>query len=172
MSTATREYFQILNTTIADLPTILSLFEQAMHLQGKNGYRVWDSIDRVALEKDIENKLQFKIVNGDAILCLFSIQFNDPFIWRERDKDKAIYLHRIVVNPNFKGQKMFDKVLAWAKTYAHQHQLDFIRMDTWAENEKIINYYKSFGFTFIENYKTPDVAELPIQNRNLNVALL
>ncbi|HYG03611.1 MAG TPA: hypothetical protein VD927_14280 [Chryseosolibacter sp.] len=67
---------------------------------------------------------------------------------------------------------MFDKVMAWAKAYAHQHQLDFIRMDTWAENEKIINYYKTFGFSFIENYKTPDVAELPLQNRNLNVALL
>jgi hypothetical protein len=45
-------------------------------------------------------------------------------------------------------------------------------MDTWADNYKIIEYYKSFGFVFIENYKTPDTPELPIQNRNLNVALL
>jgi hypothetical protein len=45
-------------------------------------------------------------------------------------------------------------------------------MDTWADNHKIIEYYKSFGFEFIENYKTANAIELPIQNRNLNVALL
>ena len=45
-------------------------------------------------------------------------------------------------------------------------------MDTWADNTKIIAYYKSYGFKFIENYKTTNDSELPIQNRNLNVALL
>lgn len=45
-------------------------------------------------------------------------------------------------------------------------------MDTWAENEKIIAYYKSYGFTFIENYRTAETEDLPIQHRNLHVALL
>ncbi len=45
-------------------------------------------------------------------------------------------------------------------------------MDTWADNKKIITYYQSFGFEFVENYKTTDAPELPTQNRNLNVALL
>jgi len=63
-------------------------------------------------------------------------------------------------------------VLTWAQKFARSNNLDFIRMDTWADNQKIINYYRSFGFQFIENFKTPNAAELPIQNRNLNVALL
>jgi len=163
---------QIVNTTKEDLDIILWLFEQAMELQGKNGYKVWSGIDKIALEKDIENGVQYKIVRGNDILCIFSIQHNDPFIWRDRDQNDAIYLHRIVVNPNFKGQKQFEKVLNWAKQFARQKNLKFIRMDTWADNEKIIAYYKSFGFEFIEYYKTTDAPELPIQNRNLNVALL
>ena len=63
-------------------------------------------------------------------------------------------------------------MLNWAKQFARQNNLKFVRMDTWADNEKIIDYYKLFGFEFIENYKTPNVPELPIQNRNLDVALL
>ena len=78
----------------------------------------------------------------------------------------------IVVNPNFKGQKQFEKVLNWAKQFAGEKNLKFVRMDTWADNEKIIDYYKSFGFEFIEYYKTTNAPELPIQNRDLNVALL
>jgi ribosomal protein S18 acetylase RimI-like enzyme len=76
------------------------------------------------------------------------------------------------VHPNFKGQRQFEKVLNWAKHFALEKNLKFVRMDTWADNEKIIDYYKSFGFEFIEYYKTTDAPELPIQNRDLNVALL
>ena len=164
--------FKIVNTTKEDLDKILWLFEQAMDLQGKNGYKVWSGIDKIALEKDIENGLHYKIVRDNDILCIFSVQHNDPFIWRDRDQNDAIYLHRIVVNPNFKGQRLFEKVLNWARHFARQKNLSFVRMDTWADNEKIIDYYKSFGFEFIEYYKTTDASELPIQNRNLNVALL
>lgn len=164
--------FKIVNTTKGDLHKILWLFEQALGLQGKNGYKVWSSIDKAAVEKDIENGLQYKIVRDADILCIFSIQHNDPFIWRDRDQNDAIYLHRIVANQNFKGQRQFENVLNWAKSFARQKNLKFVRMDTWADNEKIIDYYKTFGFEFIEYYKTADIPELPAQNRNLNVALL
>jgi ribosomal protein S18 acetylase RimI-like enzyme len=166
------ENIKIVNTTREDLDTIFYLFEQVMELQGKNGYRVWDNIDKTGLEKDIEKRLQYKILRGNDILCIFSVQYNDPFIWRDRDKDDAIYLHRIVVNLKFKGQKQFEKVLNWSKEFARQNNLKFVRMDTWADNKKIIDYYKSFGFEFIENYKTGNLSGLPTQNRNLNMALL
>jgi len=163
---------KIFNTTMGDLDTVYWFFERAMELQGKNGYKVWEGIDKVALKKDIDEGLQYKIVKGNDILCIFSIQFNDPFIWRDRDQNDAIYLHRIVVNPNFKGQQQFQKVLKWATQFPQRNNLEFVRMDTWADNKKIIDYYKSFGFEVIENYRTTNAAELPIQNRNLNVALL
>lgn len=172
MQTHETDEIKIVNTTKNDFNDVLWLFEQAMNLQGKNGYKVWENIDKAGLEKDIENGLQYKIVTGQDILCIFNIQYNDPFIWRDRDKNDAIYLHRIVVNPKFKVQKQFEKVLNWASNLCRQNKRKYVRMDTWAENEKIIGYYKSFGFIFIENYKTSNAPELPIQNRNLNVALL
>lgn len=163
---------KIVNAIKDDLATIVGLFKQAMELQGKNGYKVWSSMDKVGIEKDIANGLQYKIVKGNDIVCIFSIQRSDPFIWRERDQNDAIYLHRIVVNPQFKGQKQFENVLNWAKQFAQINKLRFVRMDTWADNAKIIEYYRSFGFEFIESYKTSNAPELPMQNRNLDVALL
>lgn len=88
------------------------------------------------------------------------------------DKGKSIYLHRIVVNPEFKGQRQFGTILNWAIEHSKQKGLSSIRMDTWADNPTIINYYKSFGFRFVENYTTPDSEELPVHNRNLAMALL
>jgi len=162
----------VTNTTKDDAEKVLWLFNQAMSLQGKKDYKVWSTIDQTALEKDMEEGRQYKIANASDILCIFSIQYTDPFIWRDRDQNDALYLHRIVVNPAFKGQKQFQKVLDWATQYARVNHLKYIRMDTWAENFKIIEYYKSFGFEFIESYRTTNTPHLPIQNRDLNVALL
>lgn len=163
---------KIINTTKEDLDKVLWLFEQAMKLQGKNGYKVWGNIDKSALERDIENNLQYKIIENNNLLCLFSVQYSDPLIWPDRDRGDAIYLHRIVVDQKFRGQRQFEKILVWAEQVAKAKNLKYIRMDTWADNEKIIEYYKSFGFKFMRNYKTTDAPELPAQNRNLNVALL
>ena len=96
----------------------------------------------------------------------------DKIIWRTTDMGDAIYLHRIVVNPAFKGQKLFGLILEWSIKHAKQKGLDFIRMDTWAANPTIINYYKDFGFEFVENYTTPDSMELPQHNRKLPLTLL
>lgn len=162
----------IKNTTPDDFLKVIWLFDEVIKMQHKNGYIVWESIDKLALQKDIENGLQFKIEDNKTILCVFSIQYSDPFIWQEKDQNDAIYLHRIVTNPNYKGQRLFEKVLTWAIQFAKQNGKKFIRMDTWAVNHQLIQYYRSFGFQFIENYKTADTKELPLQNRNLNVALL
>ena len=172
MATTDFDKVKIVNTAKSEVDKVLWLFEKAMDLQGKDGYKVWTSIDKISLEKDIENGLQYKIANDHEILCVFSIQHQDPFIWRDKDNGDAIYLHRIVVNPNFKGQRLFEKVLDWTIEFARGKELKFVRMDTWADNQKIISYYSSFGFQLVEYYKTGDEPGLPSQNRNLHVALL
>jgi predicted GNAT family N-acyltransferase len=83
------------------------------------------------------------------------------------ERGDALYLHRIVLNRDFTGEKLFIKVLEWALEHATNCGKKYVRMDTWADNAKIIDYYKSYGFRFIENYTTADTTDLPVQHRNL-----
>jgi ribosomal protein S18 acetylase RimI-like enzyme len=62
--------------------------------------------------------------------------------------------------------------LEWVIEHSKQKGFKNIRLDTWSANPIIINYYESFGFTFVENYTTPDSDELPVHNRNLALTLL
>jgi len=164
--------YSVINTTTEDLPLIYWMFEEAIAYQKKNHYPGWNSYDKEFLQHEIDKMLQLKIVENGNILCVFSICFSDPLISRERDTGNSIYLHRITVNPKYKGQNQFAKVLAWAVEYARENKLETIRMDTWANNPTIINHYLGYGFQFLENYTTPDTDELPEQHRNLCVALL
>lgn len=162
----------VTNTSINDLQEIYILFEQAIQFQKKNHYIGWNSYDKEFIKSDVQNNLLYKIIKDDKIACIFSICLNDDLIWRERENGDAVYLHRIILNQDFKGEKIFKKVLEWTINFTAERKLKHIRMDTWAENEKIISYYKSYGFSFIENYTTPGTDNLPEQHRNLNVALL
>lgn len=162
----------IQNTTVDDFEFICQLFDEAILYQKNKGFPVWNGYDKNVLKADAKNKLQFKIVEDDTILCVFSIGLNDRIIWREKEKEDAIYLHRIVVNPKYKGQKQFEKILSWAKEFGKHKNLKYVRMDTWGDNQSILNYYQSYGFKFIENYTTPTTENLPIQHRNLYLALL
>jgi len=163
---------EIRNTEMSDLPLIFELFEHSINYQEKHGYPVWKHYDKNVVRKDQETKDQYKVIVDGIIGIVFSVRYTDKLIWRKWDKGDAIYLHRIVVNPACKGRKLFGVILEWAIGHIKQKGLSAIRMDTWAANPTIINYYKSFGFKIIENYTTPNSPELPVHNRNLPMTLL
>lgn len=166
------DLYKIVNTTSSDLEFIYWLFDEAIAYQKRKNYTVWKKYDKHILQKDIDNGLQYKIVSGEDIACIFSPCYAEPVLWREKEKGDAIYIHRIVVNPKHKGQRQFEKTLNWVTNHARKNNFKKIRMDTWADNTNIIDYYKSFGFKFLENYTTPDTPELPVQKRNIALALL
>ncbi|HZE86445.1 MAG TPA: GNAT family N-acetyltransferase [Puia sp.] len=164
--------YRVINTTRADLDFVYWMFGEAIAYQKSKNFKSWGFYDKEYLQKEVDNRLQYKIIGGTDILCIFSVLFSDPAIWGKKENGDAIYLHRIVVNPNFRGYKLFGKILEWAIDMAGKKGLKYIRMDTWADSPKIIDYYRSFGFRFLENYTTGDSPELPLTNRNLALALL
>lgn len=155
-----------------DLDLVLKLFEEAIRYQKENNYIGWQSMDRKFIEEDVKHGQLYKVLSNDDTLGIFCICFNDQLIWRNKEKGDAIYLHRIVLNREYPDSKMFATVLEWAVKQARNQNLKYVRMDTWAANTKLIGYYQKYGFQFIENYTTEDSTDLPIQHRNLNVALL
>lgn len=165
-------HHHIVNTEMVDLPLIHELFEHSISYQEKKGYPVWKNYDKAAIARDIQEKNQYKIVVNSVVAMVFSVAYRDKIIWRDMDRGESVYLHRIVVNPAFKGQKLFGSILRWALHHIGEKGLKSVRMDTWAANPTIIEYYKGFGFKVVENYTTPDTPELPVHNRNLALTLL
>lgn len=164
--------YTITNATADDLPVIYGLFEEAIRFQKENNFSGWNQYDKAFIKADIENGLLYKIVCNNDTACIFSICFRDALIWRERENGDALYLHRVVLNRKYAGEKMFKQVLEWALQLAKERSLHLLRMDTWADNNKLITYYQSFGFVCIGTYVTPGTVDLPVQHRNLHVALL
>lgn len=139
----------IVNSTIEDIDFIFQLFDQAIRYQKVNRYDLWPVFDRALIEKEISEHRHWKILENDLILCVFSIQYNDPIIWGEKDSEPSVYIHRIAVNPVAKGRRLVCLIKEWAIVHAKVHGKKFVRMDTWGRNEQLRKYYVDCGFHYI-----------------------
>ena len=98
---------EVIHTEMSDLPQIFGLFEHSINYQEMKGYPVWRDYDKNVIIRDIADKNQYKVVIDLKTAIVFSVCYSDKLIWRDLDKGDSIYLHRIVVNPEFKGRKLF-----------------------------------------------------------------
>jgi ribosomal protein S18 acetylase RimI-like enzyme len=165
----------IINTTYEDLPTIYQLYDMAIAYQRIKGYPVWNGYDKRILDEEIENRSQYKILLNAEIACIFSAcqpGSVEAELWKERASVKSLYLHRIVVNQQYKGQKLFASILEWAENHMEGNDYKYVRMDTWADNPSLINYYKSFGFEEAGIGFTSDSPDLPSQYRNVKIIMM
>lgn len=164
--------FQILNSEIDDLDFACFLYDEAIKYQRENGYPEYRWDDRAVQADYIKKGLHYKVVIETQIAAIFNIQFSDKNTWREMDKGDSIYLHGVITNPNFKGLKLFGKILDWSIQFAKEKEKSTIRMDTWHGNSNLISYYLDFGFKIVGNYQLPDSEDIPLNCRGNKVVLM
>lgn len=162
---------EFLNSTTEDLDEIFRLYDSAIEFQKTVFNKSWLPFDKKFIEKEIAEKRHWKIAIEDKIACIFSINFDDSLIWKDKSDDDSVYLHRVAVNPEFRGMKIFPKIVEWLRGYAKSTGRKFIRMDTWGDNQKLIDYYINCGFNFLGVTTPTKTAELPKHYEGISLSL-
>jgi ribosomal protein S18 acetylase RimI-like enzyme len=135
-------------TTIDDLPVIRELFAAAIAYQKVKFGKHWNGLNEAQLIAEIGNGHHWKVIEASSIAAFFSIAFTDALIWGEWDADPAIYLHRIVTNPGFRGRGYVRAITDWAAAYGRKAGAAFIRLDTDVDNSRLNMYYRECGYNF------------------------
>ena len=162
---------KFLNSDTEDFEVIFRLYDAAIEFQKTVFDKSWLPFDREMIAREIAEKRHWKIVIDNRIACIFSVTFSDEFIWKEKNFDPAIYIHRIVTNPEFRGQKFVQKITDWAIDYAESIGKNFVRMDTWGDNQKLIDYYTACGFEFLGAVEPTKSADLPKHYEGITLSL-
>ena len=140
---------EIVNAGIDDLGTLMTFYDNAIAHQKAVSNLVWKGFDKPVVVKEIEEGRQWKIMIDGKVACVFMTAFNDPDIWDGRDKDAAIYIHRICTDPDFRGRGFVKLITDWAIDFAKNNNLGFVRLDTWQDNAKLHEIYLNAGFTYV-----------------------
>ncbi|WP_316837747.1 GNAT family N-acetyltransferase [Pedobacter nutrimenti] len=162
---------EIQNSVNKDIQEIFRLYKIATDFQKSKFIVHWPEFELNLVQTEINENRQWKILIDGKIACVWATTFNDPQIWEERNDDPAVYIHRIAVNPEFRGQNLVQQIAEWAKLYALSNEKRFVRMDTVGENTGLINYYTKCGFDFLGLLKLQNTEGLPAHYNNAIVSL-
>lgn len=153
---------KIENVTHADIDTVFDLYRIAADYQrSKQTVVVWPEFDRDMVTTEIREQRQWKLLIDGRVACIWATTFSDEQIWEERNRDAAIYIHRIATHPDFRGQHFVKRIVEWAKEYAGLHQKNYIRLDTLDQNTGLIKHYTESGFTFLGMFDMQNTEGLP-----------
>lgn len=147
-------------------------WKAALTYQKSKQLPLWPVYPEQRIKDEIHAGLHFSVVMPDDVLAgYFSIALTDELIWGGKERGDAIYIHRICVNPDRKGNNLSTHILSWAYGYALVAGRKFIRMDTWGDNQRLVNYYVACGFQHVGNKRLGSVPDLPPHYSNANLAL-
>jgi ribosomal protein S18 acetylase RimI-like enzyme len=152
---------EIIASTPADIDRIFELYDAGTAYQRAVGGLSWQGFERSLIEREIAEGRQFKIVADGNVVCVFVLTFDDAILWRERSADPAVYIHRIAIDPAFRGRGYVKQIVAWARDYCRAEGKRFIRMDTGSGNERLNAYYVSCGFNYLGIVKYDNADGLP-----------
>jgi ribosomal protein S18 acetylase RimI-like enzyme len=146
---------------MADLDLIFTFYDLATAFQKTVSAKHWLGFDRQMVEQEIRENRQWKLMLAGKVAGIFATTFNDVQFWGEKDQQPSIYIHRIVTHPDFRGRSLVRGIIHWAKQFAIENDKQFIRMDTWGDNDKLIAYYQRLGFAYIDTIDLDQTVGLP-----------
>jgi GNAT superfamily N-acetyltransferase len=133
-----------------DIPDIRAAYEFARATQREQGSVVWPEFSDAAILGEIATEQLFRVVIDDATVGVFSLGYEDPAIWGPHEGGAHLYLHRIARAAHYPGRGLMDVILTWAEERCRLLGRDGLRMDTWASNRPLIEFYLRRKFHLVE----------------------
>jgi ribosomal protein S18 acetylase RimI-like enzyme len=112
------------------------------------------------------------VYDDDVMAGVFSMLDDDAAIWESRECGAHCYLHRISRAPRWEGRGLVDAILTWAHAEARRRGKLGLRMDTWASNHALIDYYGARGFALVGTRLMPADSRLSPHYHGIELALL
>lgn len=162
---------QFVSAATSDFHLVFDLYDKAIEFQRTVFDKQWLGFDADLVLREIAERRLWKIVDDGGVGCIYSVAYEDPVIWGEDSHISAMYIHRIVTNPEFRGRGYVRKIVEWARDHAAEKGLKFIRMDTWADNLKLKEYYISNGFEWKGTVSPESSRTLPAHYRDIQLGL-
>lgn len=131
--------------TLTDLDRIQELIDQRIAWMDKVGIKQWNVTkynERYPRSYYIKNLNDFYVLtDNEKVVCAGTLYKEDD---RWNKKGSAYYIHHLVSEIGYKnlGYEFLDHALRKAK----EDKMEYLRLDSAIDNEKLKKYYTDYGF--------------------------
>jgi ribosomal protein S18 acetylase RimI-like enzyme len=161
--------FNLQAAKITQMSPIMGLFEEGRKWHGEMKVSEWPVFELARVLDDIDNDRLFVLMDKQLVVGSVTISESDPLIWS--DNTPALYIHRLVVARDLKGLNLGKLIVDKIEEKAIERDKSALRLDCWANNERLKSYYERIGFVKLTNVTIGDVPSLPLHYRNSTTTL-
>lgn len=137
----------ITQASAAELAEVVALLKEARAWLLARGIRQWKTpypVEWIA-DEIARGEVYLAKVDGELAGSL-TLNWSDDLVWPDAPQN-AGYVHRLVISRKFAGQGIGQQLLHWTEDASRQQGKQFLRLDCWAENPRLCDYYTAAGFT-------------------------
>lgn len=148
-----------------DLEQLLSVVKSCGQKLIDQGIFQWNEEypKREDLLEDIELQELWKLEDKNSIIGLIVLTENADeeyhnVKWLTKNH-KNLYIHRLAVHPNFQGKGYAQKLMDFAEKYARENGYYSIRLDTFSQNKRNLQFYEQRNYIKLESIYFPKESE-------------
>ncbi|MDP2067705.1 MAG: GNAT family N-acetyltransferase [Lutibacter sp.] len=157
----------IKKASVQDLEQLLFIVKSCGQNLIEQGIFQWNENypSKAVLLEDIALQQIWKLEEGNSIVGLIVLtEIEDAEYqhvkWLTKN-DKNLYIHRLAVHPNFQGKGFAQKLMNFAENYALENGYKSIRLDTFSQNKRNLQFYEKRNYIKLESIYFPNQSTLP-----------
>lgn len=138
-----------------DLDEIMRIIKFAVADMHEQGVYQWDHTypSKEIITEDIHegNLYEYRdenIIKGFVVLNEYQDKEYDKLDWKY-NKGKHLIIHRLCVNPKYKGKGIATKLIEYADIYGRDNKYSSIRLDTFIDNKRACRLYEKEGYSVV-----------------------
>ncbi|GAA3518905.1 GNAT family N-acetyltransferase [Aquimarina addita] len=157
----------IRKATPSDLNQIHRLTQACASAMIKQGIYQWNEHypTKSRFQKDIELQELYVLeidLTIQGIIVLTSIMDDEyiPVQWLTKNENN-LYIHRLAVHPDVWGKGYAQQLMTYAETFAKNNKYQSIRLDTFSQNKRNQQFYKTRGYKKLSDIYFPKQSQHP-----------
>ncbi|MEK3787460.1 GNAT family N-acetyltransferase [Paenibacillus sp. FSL K6-1230] len=130
------------------LPDILVLLRDAAEWMVSRQIEQWkpEMFTEEVIHDYFESREIYIAYLNEAPAGLYTLQFDDPTYWKDKNDPDYGYLHRLTVHSGLRGLNLGPRLLQSAERIVQQRGKKGLRLDCVAHNRKLNHFYQMQGF--------------------------
>lgn len=144
----------IRKATLNDVNKIMEIIKSTVEEMKTYNNTQWDENYPQAIDftEDIESgELYVESEEGEVkgFICVNNVEPKEYEKLSWASNDKAMVIHRMAVNPNFRQQGVGSKLIKFAEELALDNDVIYLKTDTYSINTKMNSLFKKCGFNLV-----------------------
>lgn len=150
-------FLQVSQAQKSKVLDILRAAAESLQEKGIPQWQYWMNPPKIKLDwiDDGLASQQFYFISKDeSIIGLIRIMEEDLLYWGTQET-AAFYIHSLVILPEYSGLSYGNQVILQVEEMARTKEISILRLDCFADNQKLCSYYKNQGFQEVRTIQMP-----------------